>query len=326
MILILSKASHELSTDKVVAYLEKYNASYLRINGADLLQPGAVYIDLNNQLTIKGVPVDAEAVNVVFNRRWYDQNEVVIDDLPSQYDSIPTHQVQDELLGEFFSLSQYIKSKFQHAIWIPERKSVNKLKVLETAHKIGLNIPKTFVCSRKSDLIAIRKTYPNLITKAIGDLLPLKSEKRLLSFLTKAIDDKVIAAMPETFFPSLIQEQLPKEYEIRIFYFYGAIYSMAIFSQRDTTTSVDFRNYNHEKPNRTVPYQLPKWLEDLIRTFMDAIHLNTGSLDFIFFQDQYFFLEVNPVGQFGMVNHPCGYDLYDIIAQQLIKLDNHENG
>ena len=34
----------------------------------------------------------------------------------------------------------------------------------------------------------------------------------------------------------------------------GTFYSSAIFSQNDPKTSVDFRNYNKDKPNRTPPY------------------------------------------------------------------------
>ena len=46
MILLLSKRSHEYSTDIVEGYLKAYNANYLRINGADLATPGNLYIDL----------------------------------------------------------------------------------------------------------------------------------------------------------------------------------------------------------------------------------------------------------------------------------------
>ena len=83
---------------------------------------------------------------------------------------------------------------------------------------------------------------------------------------------------------------------------------MAIFSQADKQTSIDFRNYNYEKPTRRVPYKLPKKFEDKLREFMKLAYLNTGSIDIIRNEkNEYVFLEVNPVGQFGMVSKPCNY-------------------
>lgn len=43
MILLLSKSSHEIATEKVASYLNKYKANCIRINGADLLEPGSVF-------------------------------------------------------------------------------------------------------------------------------------------------------------------------------------------------------------------------------------------------------------------------------------------
>ena len=35
----------------------------------------------------------------------------------------------------------------------------------------------------------------------------------------------------------------------------------------------------------------------------------------------YYFLEVNPVGQFGMTSIPCNYDLHEVVAKHLIQKD-----
>lgn len=54
----------------------------------------------------------------------------------------------------------------------------------------------------------------------------------------------------------MVQEKLEKKYELRIFYLNGKMYPMAIFSQKDNQTQLDFRNYNWEKPNRMEPCKL----------------------------------------------------------------------
>jgi len=46
--------------------------------------------------------------------------------------------------------------------------------------------------------------------------------------------------------------------------------------------------------------------------------LNSGSIDILVTpNNEYVFLEVNPVGQFGMVSQPCNYYLEKRIAERL---------
>lgn len=121
-----------------------------------------------------------------------------------------------------------------------------------------------------------------------------------------------------SFAVSLVQNYIEKKYELRVFYFEKLFYTMAIFSQNDSKTSVDFRNYNKEKPNRTVPYKLPYEVEQKLINLMDKLDLNCGSIDMIVEKNnEYVFLEVNPIGQFGMISSPCNYNLERIIAKYL---------
>ena len=46
-----------------------------------------------------------------------------------------------------------------------------------------------------------------------------------------------------------LQQYIDKLYGIRIFYLYGNFYSKAIFSQGNSKTRIDFRNYDSERPN-----------------------------------------------------------------------------
>jgi D-alanine-D-alanine ligase-like ATP-grasp enzyme len=95
---------------------------------------------------------------------------------------------------------------------------------------------------------------------------------------------------------------------------------MAIFSQQNEQTSIDFRKYSTERPNRCVPHQLPKEIEHKISTFMKAVRLNTGSIDMVVTPTlEYVFLEVNPIGQYGMTSFPCNYNLDFKIAEFLCK-------
>ena len=101
---------------------------------------------------------------------------------------------------------------------------------------------------------------------------------------------------------------------------------MAIFSQKDKQTEVDFRNYNWDVPNRTVPYKLPDEVKNKIVLFMKEFDIETGSIDMIKSKKgDYVFLEVNPIGQFGMTSYPCNYYLEKKISEQLIEKDRNGN-
>jgi D-alanine-D-alanine ligase-like ATP-grasp enzyme len=94
---------------------------------------------------------------------------------------------------------------------------------------------------------------------------------------------------------------------------------MAIFSQANEKTRIDFRHYDREKPNRTVPYILPEAIEDKLLQFMNELKLASGSIDMLVDQQyNYYFLEVNPIGQFSQVSLPCNYYLEKKIAEYLI--------
>ncbi|WP_228444971.1 ATP-grasp domain-containing protein [Chryseobacterium indoltheticum] len=121
----------------------------------------------------------------------------------------------------------------------------------------------------------------------------------------------------DTLFISFFQEKIEKDFEIRTFYLNGKTWSMAIFSQNDEQTKVDFRKYNDDKPNRNVRYKLPKDIEEKVHILMQTLDLNCGSLDFMKSGNKYYFLEINPVGQFGNVSADCNYFLEREIALQL---------
>ncbi|MEI7597121.1 MAG: hypothetical protein WCK02_15340 [Bacteroidota bacterium] len=141
-----------------------------------------------------------------------------------------------------------------------------------------------------------------------------------LSTYTAIVDDNFINNLNDEFAPTCFQEEIIKTVEIRTFYLDKKTYSMAIFSQSDQTTSVDFRNYNYKKPNRTMPFNLPISINDKLILFMNKVGLNCGSFDLIYTPNKdFYFLEINPVGQYGMVSHPCNYYLDKVIADYLIK-------
>lgn len=205
-----------------------------------------------------------------------------------------------------------IQKEFEH----------NKLVHLDMAKESNLVTPLTRIVYSSNDLRRISKEFPDksFITKAIGDVVQLNYDKKdIYGGSTNFVD----FSKSESYnfnFASLIQEYIEKKFEVRAFYLRGEFYSMAIFSQNDSKTQLDFRNYNNERPNRMVPFALPSKTKGKLRDFMKTASLDTGSIDLIFSKsNEFIFLEVNPLGQFRWLSHKCNYHLEKLIAKELLK-------
>jgi len=76
--------------------------------------------------------------------------------------------------------------------------------------------------------------------------------------------------------------------------------------------------YNKKNPNRNVPFNLPSNITNQVCKLMKELNLETGSLDIVLTKNkEYYFLEVNPVGQFAQVSMPSNYYIEQYIATQL---------
>lgn len=200
-------------------------------------------------------------------------------------------------------------------------KETNKLINITLAGRVGIRVPITCVTNNKKTLEAFVETYGKVITKDLRAPANIYLNNGSLSSTgVFAITIEDVATMADYFAPTLAQAYTPKQFEIRTFIFQESLFSMAIFSQNDEQTRLDFRNYNVQRPNRCVPFQLPETMEEKLLKFMAAAGLDTGSVDLIYTPEgEYVFLEVNPMGQFHWLSENCNYYLEEFIATQLAR-------
>lgn len=319
MILILSY-SGDLSTDWVMDWIRYYQYPVFRLNSTDVFEREFT-IDLQKkQLYLDREPLPLEQIKAAWFRRF---------GLKKDFGLYRTHRPDlkecAQLGAEHESFFQTLCYLLRDKAWLtdPRKASLDKCNVLLDAERLGFDIPKTHIINSKNQLTELH-SQGKIICKSVYEPFFPQKEEGIYSMYTTTIDRPLLKMdIPDVFSASLVQERIEKEYEVRSFFLCGKIYSMAIFSQEDDQTKEDFRNYQWEKPNRNVPYQLPNELEQKIRKLMRLTGLNCGSLDFIKSTDgKYYFLEINPVGQFGMVDLPCNYGLHQKVAQTLIKMDS----
>lgn len=308
MILIVSN-SNDKSTGDVINWLNHLGKKHIRINIQDNVSIEFISNDII--LKVNNLLIKLSDITSFWYRRGFINVKNDYATNVSQFDNLLTKEFNNIIQFLYYELS-----KVKH-INLIENSEVNKLIVSDKARNLDIKTPDDFIISNLEDLkLIMSETDKKYITKVSSGYCMQYFDDFTIFNYANLID--IEESIPESFFPSLVQNYIPKKIELRIFYLDGEFFTMAIFSQKDNKTNIDFRNYNDDKPNRTVPYKVTKEVEQKLDLLMKALGLNCGSIDMIVTpNNEYVFLEVNPVGQFGMVSHPCNYNIEKRIAEYL---------
>lgn len=322
MILIFSQ-NNELSTQKVIDWLQYYNKHWFRINEDDHVVIESIQIGITPEikLSINDQILDLSKVQSYWYRRGWLNIPLGIN--VSCDDTLLEYNIKKHLREEAESLSTflfwYLKT-YKHSLSDFLDAENRKLIYLTCAQNAGLQIPPTMITGSPAVVKKQLLKQGRLITKSIHEVADFDHKNENVFFFTSEVDPKDIQNIQGHFFPSLFQKCIVKKVELRIFFLGIDLFPMAIFSQENEQTNLDFRDYDHSKPNRNVPFQIPSETTIKIQKFIELSGLNTGSIDMILTpEDEFIFLEVNPVGQFSMTSLPCNYFLEEKIAQYLIK-------
>lgn len=326
MILILTD-DDESSTNDVIDWLFYYNIPFRRINENSVVFIEQLVLEDKTNFILNVInPVDmgtVECINLCdLTGFWYRRGEIK----PS-WEEVNHGDFSKK---ELKNLNYYLKREYFSIVkalymLLGEKKNIgsifenetNKTYNLHLAKMVGLDIPETLITGKKEALQQFSKKHKELITKAArhgGFFLNRASKIKVFGFTSEIKKDE-IDELDAEFYPSLFQKKLEKAFELRIFYFDGAFFSTAIFSQQDEQTKIDFRQYNYENPNRVVPFSLPILIEQRLDKLMNMLKMKSGSIDMVVTVDnEFIFLEVNPIGQFRQVSLPGNYYLEKRIA------------
>lgn len=326
MILIISEAN-DLTTNEVIDWLLLSGVTFERVNPGEAAVVGVNLQDESFELKINDKIISSQAIDAVWYRRGgLEFNfELFNSDHPEFNRAIHKHLYQEyEPLKNFV----YTLIKQKKSINSDLDTRLNKLTVLQKAKKWGFETPKSIICSTRQEVADFMASYTleSVITKSIQNGLSYWDDEVNVEEYTSLITSKNLPEFPTHFFPSLIQENIAKKYEIRTFFLDGKSTSIAAFTQANPNTRVDSRKSNLNKVHRTVPFALPEFVDKKLTQLMHDLDLNSGSIDFIYTTDNRFvFLEVNPVGQFAQVSYPGNYHLEKRVSDTLIKLANYES-
>lgn len=310
IVLIISE-SFDKSTNNVMEWLYFNNKKVIRKN------VDCEFTKFNIQLNDGGFL--KSNLNDYFGSIWNRRGYIPI--LPIQLKGSQwIDYLKKEQLPVLFAIERSTNSKYLGSY--EKELSNNKILNLKEASLLNIKIPKTIITNNKYDLLQFIEKDKQYITKSLNQVPSLETKEMIFEGNGTSILN--FDEITDIFAPSLIQEYVEKEFEIRVFFILETFFSMAIFSQNDTKTKIDYRNYNNEQPNRNVPFILPDHILKKLKKFTKKIECDTGSIDLIFTpKGEYVFLEINPMGQYDWLSIDCNYYIDKHIAEILISKFNH---
>jgi ATP-GRASP peptide maturase of grasp-with-spasm system len=319
---------HDVSTHRVINWLIYLKIPYYRINDTSSVcvdylatKNGKFDFKLSVASPYSATPflIFADDVKAYWYRRGsFELEKIRIQELKSKNMSIVKEKFNKYLDDENKKIVDFFHNyltTIPHLGCFLDNFTINKLFILCLAQKEKILIPEYIVTSKKSDIEFFVKQHNSCITKGI-DRNSLNISKGIgLGNSTVVITESKLSQLLQNFNYSFIQQYIEKRVDIRVFYLDGKIYSTAIFSQNDEKTRIDFRNYNEEKPNRIQPFKMPINEEKKLKKLMKKLNYKTGSIDYVLDKNNnLFFLEINPIGQYDFISYKCNLFLDKIIC------------
>lgn len=287
---LIISSSIDYSTDLICCELEKRKLSYLRLNRDQFSEFDIVFSLSDDTLRVA-----------------FDKEEYIIDpqNLISVYFRAPvflrssnkTYSLEEQLYKSQWSSFIRNLCVFESAIWVNHPvttyRAENKILQLKTAKDCGFIIPKTFVGNTLPTDINPDYLY---IVKSIDTALFYDKGQEMFTYSTK-ITGKELLSSELKGAPVIVQECLCDKIDIRVTIVGEKLFPVSI-TNNGQSISGDWRRTPKELLKYD-PIHLPESVVESIQKTMNVLELKFGGMDLALVDGNYYFIEVNPTGEWG---------------------------
>ena len=304
MILIVTHKA-DFTADFVIEKLNTRGIKYYRLNCEDLNITNYNF-SLNGEVSFS-LGKDCDYSSVWFRR-------TMLPNLPEGLKQAEKNfilQSYRNLLDNSFTLIDAKWLSYPENIY----KSENKLLQLKLAKKLGLNVPKTLVTNDPQAVTAFFKDCnENVIIKPIHSGRIESGIETQLLFANKLKKEHLFDLTQFDLTPCIFQEFIEKEMDIRVTIVGDKVFSAFVDSQADPETKIDWRR----KKTRFKKFELPENLEAQCIELTKRLGLSFGAIDIVkSIHGDYFFLEINPNGQWAWIEIDTGLPISEEIISFL---------
>ncbi|MBP0019935.1 MAG: MvdC family ATP-grasp ribosomal peptide maturase [Cyanobacteria bacterium SBLK] len=318
VILLITHSGDFFTIDRVAEALSKKGARWFRFDTDKFpleIQLTAKFdrSQSSHRLQYGDESIDTDEVRAVWMRRIWKPN--LGQDLTPQYQAACIQESAATLSGFWDSL--------RDARWIDDLERINaaqnKQRQLRVASEVGLNIPRTTIANNPA---AVRELFQQVQGKMVTKLLTTLSYSMEYSpfflYTSTVKEEDLLNAESLRYCPMVFQEKIPKQLELRVVFVRGQVFVGALDASVYEESTVDWR-----KPGVEVGswqnHELPDEIVGKIQALMTEFGLSFGALDFILTPSgEYVFLEVNPIGEWGMLERDLHLPISQAIADALV--------
>lgn len=316
MILIITN-KQDITTDYVVLKLQERDLPFFRFNTEDY--PIHYKIDYTAdrtanswRITGKNGAIDSRTIKGAWYRR------------PGapQIDSIVTEDgLRDYAFEESAELLQALYALI-NVRWLSEplaiRKAESKAYQLLLARELGFNVPMTLITTDRNKVNDFYEScLGQVVVKPLRQAVFKSGGDEFVIFTSKLAEEDRGALESVQYAPSIYQEFIDKALDIRVTVVGNKIFAAAIHSQDCYETKVDWRH--GEKID--LPYEVYELADDLREKCLRLVQqlgLKFGAIDLVLSRSgDFYFLEINPNGQWAWIEERLGLDISGAIIDIL---------
>jgi len=310
--------------DQTVDYVEdqfqQMNIQYHRLN-TDLMYTKyshEFHIDNDPKSDIlaayfEGECIDFSTITGVWYRRAVEPN------LPS---NLLSPQAQKYVAEEGRYFTKCLWRLLEGACWVSKPQAISwasvKLHQMRVARDLGMKIPKSLATTNPEAALRFYETCNGKIIVKPFTANTLEYDDAYVSIYTSRVTAEHLKHIDQiangiTFF----QEEIPKQFEVRVTVIGDDIYSAKVDSQNDDEKVLDWRRTSKIQ-TLWEPYTIPKALANKCMQMVKMYELSYGAFDFAFTPDnEYVFFELNANGQWAWLEIELGYPMSSSLAKTL---------
>jgi len=264
--------------------------------------------------TEEGAQLSTTEVRAVWARKLW--TPLMADDIDERYRSM--------CITESIAALEGFLDALHDSRWVNDlgrqRAAENKQRQLRLAERAGLRVPRTLVTN---DPAAARQFFAETGGQMVAKLLrPLTvSMDAVASFVytNRVREEDLAGADALRHCPMVFQELIPKACELRVAYVAGETFAGALDASGTSRGQTDWRRVAPEEC-RWQKTQLPTEVASGLQALMSELGLVFGAVDLIYTPaGEYVFLEVNPGGEWGMLERDLGLPISEAIAKALLE-------
>lgn len=310
MLLILSNRN-DLATDYVIIRLIELSLPYFRINAEDVTEAdyGISISNSNSEFTmsVQGKLLHFEDVhNVWYRRQIYPNVEEIIPDAQQSF-----------AIGELLHLTEGIFPR-NSCRWIDDpdrvRFAERKLQQLKVAKDLGVPIPETIVSNDSGVLYEFASSHKTgVVCKPIFRGLHSSGRETRSAYTRRVEPAEFEDTKTDRVFPTLLQRLIPKGKDLRITVVGQRLYGVEIVT--------DDRHLDWRLPHVNAQYCQIIVQPDIAtacQSLLERLGLTCGAFDFaVSPKGNWFFLEVNPVGEWAWLDIELDLGIRDALIDFL---------